>query len=46
MKKVGFQFRNPTFFYICSHEQHNHNHMKYELIKLPYEANALEPVIS
>lgn len=34
------------FFYICSHEQHNHNIMKYELIKLPYEANALEPVIS
>ena len=46
MKNVGFRFRNPTFFYICSHEQQNHNIMKYELIKLPYEANALEPVIS
>ena len=46
MKKVGFLFRNPTFFYICSHEHQNHNTMKYELIKLPYEANALEPVIS
>ena len=34
------------FFYICSHEQHNYNIMKYELITLPYEANALEPVIS
>ena len=46
MKKVGFRFRNPTFFYICTHEQHNSDYMKYELIKLPYEANALEPVIS
>ena len=46
MKNVGFQFWNPTFFYICSHEQQNYNIMKYELIKLPYEANALEPVIS
>ena len=46
MKNVGFQFWNPTFFYICSHEHQNYNIMKYELIKLPYEANALEPVIS
>ena len=46
MKKVGFQHWNPTFFYICSHVQQNHNTMKYELITLPYEANALEPVIS
>ena len=46
MKKVGFRKRNPTFFYICSHEQQNHDNMKYELIQLPYEANALEPVIS
>ena len=47
MKKVGFQFRNLTFFfYLCNHEQQIPNNMKYELIKLPYEANALEPVIS
>ena len=46
MKKVGFQRWNPTFFYICSHVQQNNTTMKYELIKLPYEANALEPVIS
>ena len=46
MKKVGFQLGNPTFCYICSHEQQHHNDMKYELITLPYEANALEPVIS
>ena len=46
MKKVGFQHWNPTFFYICSHVQQNNINMKYELIKLPYEANALEPVIS
>lgn len=35
-----------TFYYFCSHEHLIHNLMKYELIKLPYEANALEPVIS
>ena len=46
MKKVGFQFWNPTFFYFCKQEQQNRNDMKYELIQLPYEANALEPVIS
>ena len=47
MKKVGFQSRNLTFFfYLCNHEQQIPNNMKYELIKLPYEANALEPVIS
>ena len=47
MKKVGFQFWNLTFFfYLCNHEQQIPNNMKYELIKLPYEANALEPIIS
>ena len=46
MKIVGFRFRNPTFFYICSTNNNSLYNMKYELITLPYEANALEPVIS
>ena len=46
MKKVGFQNRNPTFFLFLQSRTSNYNTMKYELIKLPYEANALEPVIS
>ena len=46
MKKVGFRKRNPTFYYLCSHKHLKQYYMKYELITLPYEANALEPVIS
>lgn len=46
MKKVGFQNRNPTFFLYLQSRTSNNNTMKYELITLPYEANALEPVIS
>ena len=46
MKKVGFQNRNPTIFLYLQSRTSNYNTMKYELITLPYEANALEPVIS
>ena len=46
MKKVGFRFWNPTFFLYLQSRTTNSNIMKHELIKLPYEANALEPVIS
>ena len=45
-ESIGGHFFISTFYYFCSHEQLIHNLMKYELIKLPYEANALEPVIS
>ena len=46
MKKVGFPKWNPTFFLYLQSRTSNSNTMKYELITLPYEANALEPVIS
>ena len=46
MKKVGFPKWNPTFFLYLQSRTSNNNTMKYELITLPYEANALEPVIS
>ena len=45
-ESIGGHFFILTFYYFCSHEHLIHNLMKYELIKLPYEANALEPVIS
>lgn len=39
--------RNPSFCYFCPYKPTKRNVMnKYELIQLPYEANALEPVIS
>lgn len=46
-KKRGFYKRNPSFPYFCHHYSLKTIIMKkHELIKLPYEANALEPVIS
>ena len=46
MKKGGVSETESHFFLYLQHEQQNHNTMKYELITLPYEANALEPIIS
>jgi Fe-Mn family superoxide dismutase len=46
MKKSGVSETKSLFFLYLQHEQQKGNTMKYELITLPYEANALEPVIS
>ena len=45
-ESIGGLFLYFDFFYIFAVKSLKRHHMKYELIKLPYEANALEPVIS